>query len=66
MFRRSYLVVLWLAVFAGSALGRASLADVTSRYRVVHVYLHDPRAFTQGLIYRDGHLYESTGLNGRF
>jgi glutaminyl-peptide cyclotransferase len=34
-------------------------------YRVVHVYPHDPRAFTQGLIYRDGDLFESTGLNGR-
>ena len=34
-------------------------------YRVIHTYPHDPRAFTQGLIYEDGHLYESTGLNGR-
>jgi glutamine cyclotransferase len=34
-------------------------------YRVVHVYPHDPDAFTQGLLYDDGHLYESTGLEGR-
>ena len=34
-------------------------------YEVVHVYPHDAKAFTQGLIYIDGHLYESTGLNGR-
>lgn len=34
-------------------------------YRIVHIYLHDPTAFTQGLIYLDGHLYESTGLNGK-
>jgi glutaminyl-peptide cyclotransferase len=34
-------------------------------YRVVHTYPHDPHAYTQGLIYIDGHLYESTGLNGR-
>jgi len=33
-------------------------------YQVVHVYPHDPEAFTQGLLYVDGHLYESTGLNG--
>ena len=33
-------------------------------YRVVKVYPHDPSAYTQGLIYRDGFLYESTGLNG--
>jgi glutamine cyclotransferase len=34
-------------------------------YRIVHTYPHDPRAYTQGLIYIDGQLYESTGLNGR-
>ncbi len=34
-------------------------------FRVVHTYPHDPQAYTQGLIYLDGHLYESTGLNGR-
>jgi glutaminyl-peptide cyclotransferase len=34
-------------------------------YRVVHVYPHDPNAFTQGLEYRGGFLYEGTGLNGR-
>jgi glutamine cyclotransferase len=34
-------------------------------YRVVHVYPHDRSAFTQGLEYRGGFLYEGTGLNGR-
>ena len=34
-------------------------------FTVVNEYPHDPEAFTQGLIYRDGHLFESTGLNGR-
>src|SRR5712692_3613817 len=34
-------------------------------YRVQHVYPHDPNAFTQGLQYVDGFLYEGTGLNGR-
>lgn len=33
-------------------------------YRVVGTYPHDPRAFTQGLFWLDGHLYESTGLVG--
>ena len=33
-------------------------------YRVVHVYPHDPGAFTEGLFYQDGFLYESTGLEG--
>ncbi len=34
-------------------------------YRVVHAYPHDPGAFTEGLFWKDGYLYESTGLNGR-
>jgi len=33
-------------------------------YEVVNVYPHDPTAFTQGMIFKDGYLYESTGLNG--
>src|SRR5919201_1578799 len=34
-------------------------------YTIVHVYPHDPDAFTQGLQYVDGVLYEGTGMNGR-
>jgi glutamine cyclotransferase len=34
-------------------------------YKVKNVYPHDPSAFTQGLVYADGILYESTGLKGR-
>jgi glutaminyl-peptide cyclotransferase len=41
------------------------LALAADTYRVVHAYPHDPQAFTQGLIYLDGHLYESTGLEGQ-
>jgi glutamine cyclotransferase len=36
-----------------------------SGYKVVHAYPHDPDAFTQGLIFVDGYLYESTGRNGK-
>jgi glutamine cyclotransferase len=35
-----------------------------SHYRVSHVYPHDPHAFTQGLEYQNGALFEGTGLNG--
>jgi glutaminyl-peptide cyclotransferase len=31
--------------------------------RVVHAFPHDPTAFTEGLFYLDGKLWESTGLN---
>jgi glutamine cyclotransferase len=34
-------------------------------YDVVREYPHDREAFTQGLLFKDGFLYESTGLNGR-
>jgi glutamine cyclotransferase len=34
-------------------------------FQIVHTFPHDPNAFTQGLIYHNGFLYEGTGLNGR-
>ncbi|MBX2997054.1 MAG: glutaminyl-peptide cyclotransferase [Caldilineaceae bacterium] len=34
-------------------------------YRVIERYPHDPNAFTQGLIYEDGKLYEGTGRQGQ-
>jgi glutamine cyclotransferase len=47
--------------------GAAATSPAPARYTftIVNTYPHDPEAFTQGLIYRDGHLFESTGLNGR-
>jgi glutaminyl-peptide cyclotransferase len=43
----------------------ASQDPPTYGYQVENVYPHDRGAFTQGLIYRDGHLFESTGLEGQ-
>jgi glutaminyl-peptide cyclotransferase len=34
-------------------------------FKIVHTFPHDTAAYTQGLAYRDGFLYEGTGLNGR-
>jgi glutaminyl-peptide cyclotransferase len=34
-------------------------------YKIIHVYPHDHAAYTQGLEYRGGFLYEGTGLHGR-
>jgi glutaminyl-peptide cyclotransferase len=34
-------------------------------YRVVNIYSHDSMAYTQGLLYRDGFLFESTGRRGQ-
>jgi len=34
-------------------------------FKIVRTFPHDSAAFTQGLAYRDGFLYEGTGLKGR-
>ena len=47
-----------------AAPGAAAPASVHG-YRVAHRYPHDPSAFTEGLFFRDGQLYESTGYEGR-
>ncbi len=40
-------------------------ATPVQTYKIKNVYPHDSSAFTQGLVYGDGILYESTGLRGR-
>ena len=49
---------------AQSAQNAQTAATPTWGFRIVATYPHDPRAFTQGLIWQDGHLYESTGQIG--
>jgi glutamine cyclotransferase len=44
--------------------GIASAAVPVQGYTVKHSYPHDAQAFTQGLYFRDGFLYESTGQYG--
>jgi glutamine cyclotransferase len=39
-------------------------APINYTYTIVDTYPHDPNAFTEGLVYSEGFLYESTGLNG--
>jgi len=34
-------------------------------YEIVHTYPHDPQAFSQGLAFADGFVYEGTGRYGR-
>lgn len=62
-----------VALLAGGAIAtgaRPALPDAQRvaapvlGHRVVTSYPHDPKAFTQGLLFRDGVLYESTGLYG--
>lgn len=44
---------------------RSTAGGETFGYQVIKSYPHDGTAFTQGLVYVDGTLYESTGLNGQ-
>jgi glutamine cyclotransferase len=52
-----------LVLLAGCSAARPPAAKVDS-CEVVNTFPHDPNAFTQGLAYHDGELYEGTGLNG--
>jgi glutaminyl-peptide cyclotransferase len=51
-------LVLWALVCAVASRAAVPTYDVD----VVHTYPHDPAAFTEGLFYLNGFLYESTGL----
>ena len=58
--RRGLLAFLVAVLFAAPAVAQ-------QRYgvEIVANYPHDPAAFTQGLFFKDGVLYESTGLKGK-
>ncbi len=60
-------LILQLLACAWIAPAAASGADKEPRfyqYRIVNTYPHDKTAFTQGLFFEDGALYESTGQYG--
>jgi glutaminyl-peptide cyclotransferase len=59
-----------IIMFATRAPGFAPWRQAASNlpmygYQIVRVYPHDPKAFTQGLQYVDGVLYEGTGQVGQ-
>ena len=62
-------LVLLVGVCVGSSCGSGNATLNTGApkygYEIVHVYPHDSEAFTQGLIFLDGKLLESTGQEGR-
>lgn len=57
--------LLLLTVLACRNEVHASGSAPVSGFEIVQSWPHDPRAFTQGLVYRDGKLYEGTGGNGQ-
>jgi glutamine cyclotransferase len=68
--RRRLAVAFLVAALAQSLVGQSSHPNHGARpteytFKIVQTFPHDPTAFTQGLAYRDGFLYEGTGLMGR-
>lgn len=65
----AFLVVSLLLGMSGAAPPLPAVGGKTAPpvfgYQVVRAYPHDPEAFTQGLVFHEGYLYESTGLYGR-
>ena len=53
------------AVFGQSARPKQATTIPEYTFKIIHAYPHDSHAFTQGLVYRGGFLYEGTGLKGR-
>jgi glutamine cyclotransferase len=64
MFEGHILLALWLGAGGIALVSNTRVSPAPDSYQIVRVYPHDANAFTQGLVYVDGHLYESTGLNG--
>lgn len=58
------IAVLLLATLFGLSCNSSPDGVPVYRYELVRTFPHDPTAFTQGLIFHDGALVESTGLEG--
>lgn len=49
---------------AGNSSANSVNVPAAMSYNIVNIYPHDPGAFTEGLEYKNGYLYESTGQYG--
>ncbi|MCB9087385.1 MAG: glutaminyl-peptide cyclotransferase [Calditrichae bacterium] len=58
------LIMLFVTTLAGIAGGKPGEKVPLYSYKIVNIYPHDTGAFTQGLVYADGVLYEGTGQKG--
>jgi glutamine cyclotransferase len=61
-FRTAILVIV---VIVATAVVRTHAAVPEYSVAIVKTYQHDPLAFTEGLFFKDGFLFESTGRNGQ-
>ena len=53
------------AVPTPTEISETTSSPIIYTYEIINSYPHDPTAFTQGLIYLDGVLYEGTGRHGQ-
>jgi glutamine cyclotransferase len=62
------IIIIFLSLSAQSCSNNATNTNNNTTpilsYEIINIYPHDSEAFTQGLIWDDGYLYESTGLYG--
>ena len=58
-----YLLI--IVIFAGFSNAVSAESISYYDYEIVNSYPHNKNAFTQGLLYKDGYLYEGTGLKGK-
>jgi glutamine cyclotransferase len=65
LFIPGFIVLLAVAVVCILLFSKNSDTSARWTYKVVNEFDHDPNAFTQGLVYENGFLYEGTGLNGK-
>jgi glutaminyl-peptide cyclotransferase len=68
--RTIFLVAFLLAVPPHCVVAQTAAMHPTAstpeyNFKILHSFPHDRGAFTQGLAFRDGFLYEGTGIKGR-
>ncbi len=52
-------------MFLQTVVFSQNTATPVQSYKIINTFIHDPTAYTQGLIYKDGILIESTGQYGQ-
>jgi glutaminyl-peptide cyclotransferase len=54
-----------LSLTASAESAKAVSSVPVYNFKILNIYPHDQNAFTQGLFFEEGFLYEGTGLNGQ-
>jgi glutaminyl-peptide cyclotransferase len=60
-----FLLLFSSVVLLNAGVSSQNTGTPVQSYKIINTYLHDPTAFTEGLIYKDGVLFESTGQYGK-